>query len=76
MGTERKVNNRRKFFQTSAALVGGTLLYSLIKPFEALVQDKAEEPKIAKADLPLWGMGVDVEKCVGCGKCAEACKIE
>lgn len=36
MGTERKINNRRKFFQTSAALVGGTVLYSLIKPFETL----------------------------------------
>jgi len=21
-------------------------------------------------------MGVDLEKCIGCGKCAEACKIE
>ncbi|MDF1517799.1 MAG: 4Fe-4S binding protein, partial [Lutibacter sp.] len=76
MGTERKINNRRKFFQTSAALVGGTLLYSLIKPFEALSQSKEEATKIAKEDLPLWGMGVDLERCVGCGKCAEACKIE
>jgi tetrathionate reductase subunit B len=25
---------------------------------------------------PFYGMGVDVDKCIGCGKCMEACKIE
>lgn len=24
----------------------------------------------------LWGMGVDIEKCIGCGRCADACKTE
>ncbi|MCJ7757417.1 MAG: 4Fe-4S dicluster domain-containing protein, partial [Gillisia sp.] len=76
MGTKRIEIKRRKFFQTSAALLGGTLLYSLTKPFEAIAQLKEEGPKIDKVDLPLWGMGVDIEKCIGCGKCAEACKIE
>jgi len=42
MGTERIENKRRKFFQTSATLLGGTLLYSLIKPFETLAQENAE----------------------------------
>ncbi len=23
-----------------------------------------------------YGMGVDVDKCIGCGRCAEACKVE
>lgn len=23
-----------------------------------------------------WGMGVDISKCIGCGRCAEACKNE
>ena len=25
---------------------------------------------------PWYGMGVDIDKCIGCGKCMEACKIE
>lgn len=76
MGTNRIEKNRRKFFQTSAALLGGTIVYSLLKPFETLAQPENEDPKIEKGDLPLWGMGVDIESCIGCGKCAEACKIE
>ncbi len=23
-----------------------------------------------------WGMGIDIEKCIGCGRCAAACKLE
>ena len=76
MGTERIAKNRRKFFQTSAALIGGTIIYSLIKPFESIAQTKEEDVKEDKSNLPLWGMGVDLESCIGCGKCAEACKIE
>jgi tetrathionate reductase subunit B len=68
--------NRRKFFKTSAALLGGTIMYSLIKPFGALAQSKEEAIKEDKADIALWGMGVNIEKCIGCGKCAEACKLE
>lgn len=68
--------NRRKFFKTSAALLGGTIMYSLFKPFEALAQSKEEDIKEDKADIPFWGMGVDIERCIGCGKCAEACKLE
>lgn len=79
MGTNRnRINNkRRKFFQTSAALLGGAFAFSILKPVELLAQPKEEEAlKDKKEDLPLWGMGVDISKCVGCGKCVEACKIE
>jgi len=76
MGNEKKINNRRKFFQTTAALVGGGLLYSIAKPFEVVARPKDHETKKGKVDFPLWGMGVDLEKCIGCGKCAEACKVE
>jgi Fe-S-cluster-containing dehydrogenase component len=70
---DRVNKNRRRFFQTSAALVGGTLFYSIIKPFEATAKKTAIEKNV---EHPLWGMGVDIEKCIGCGKCVSACKIE
>jgi tetrathionate reductase subunit B len=77
MGINRKLDNRRKFFQASATLLGGALVYPLIKPLEAISgTTQEEELKTTKEDLPLWGMGVDIEKCVGCGKCVEACKTE
>jgi len=78
MGTNRaRINNkRRKFFQTSAALLGGALAASIMKPVELLAQTDEEKLKDDKKDLPLWGMGVDIEKCIGCGKCVEACKLE
>ena len=76
MGTNRIKNNRRKFFQTSAALIGGSIVYSLVRPLEIFAQSKEEDIKKDNADLPLWGMVVDIDTCIGCGKCAEACKIE
>ena len=79
MGTNRDriSNKRRKFFQTSAALLGGALAFSIMKPAELLAQpDEKKSEEDNKGDLPLWGMGVDISKCVGCGKCAEACKLE
>jgi tetrathionate reductase subunit B len=75
MGNNR-INNRRKFFKASAALISGTIAVSIMKPFELLSQSKEETKNEEKGNLPFWGMGVDIEKCIGCGKCAEACKIE
>lgn len=72
---DRITKNRRKFFKTTAALVGGSLFYSLIKPFDSNAQI-IEVNETDKTINSLWGMGIDIEKCIGCGKCASACKTE
>ena len=77
MGTNGINKNRRKFFQTTAALIGGAIAGTFLKPIELIAQTNEEAPEDQKKEnLPLWGMGVDIDKCIGCGKCAEACKIE
>jgi Fe-S-cluster-containing dehydrogenase component len=77
MGTNGINKNRRKFFQTTAALIGGALAGTFLKPIELIAQTNEEATEEdQKENLPLWGMGVDIDKCIGCGKCAEACKIE
>ena len=65
--------SRRNFFKTSLALAGGIVAGSLVKPFNAVVM-AAEEPKNKK--FPWYGYGIDIEKCIGCGRCANACKSE
>ena len=76
MGTKRINNTRRNFLSTSAALIGGTLAFSIMKPIDLLSQSEEKPESSNKDTVSLWGMGIDISKCVGCGKCAEACKIE
>lgn len=64
--------NRRKFLINSGTLIGGVVATTLIKPFNAVLF-ATEEPKKA---LPWYGIGIDIEKCIGCGRCANACKNE
>lgn len=72
MGNEKVKPSRRKFLK-SAALIAGTAI-----GFRALNSSRyllfAAEPK--DESLPWYGIVIDIEKCIGCGKCARACKIE
>ena len=65
-------SSRRKFLKTGIALAGGAVATGLLKPFNAIVF-AANEPK---NDGPWYGIGIDIEKCIGCGKCAKSCKKE
>ena len=55
-------------------MVGGSLLVSsLFKPFNAIVF-AANEP--ADPSAVWYGYAIDIAKCIGCGRCAYACKQE
>jgi Fe-S-cluster-containing dehydrogenase component len=72
MGNERLNASRRDFIRKSA-LVAGTLVVGVaVKPFQAMLF-AANEPEKSK---PWYAIGIDIEKCIGCGSCARACKAE
>jgi tetrathionate reductase subunit B len=73
MGTERPVNSRRDFIKAATALGGGLLASVVLKPFGGVVF-AANPPDDPNA---VWyGIGIDIAKCIGCGRCANACKLE
>lgn len=72
MGTEKLNDNRRNFLRKSALLAGTLLATSVTKPFTAVIF-AANQPDKTK---PWYGIGIDIEKCIGCGMCAKACKSE
>ena len=61
---------RRKFFGKGFTLLAEFgLISSIFKSAKA-------EPKDYDASKHYYGMGIQVNKCIGCGKCIEACKEE
>lgn len=72
MGTERLNDSRRNFLRKSAVLAGTLFVSSATKPFTAMLF-AANEPDKSKK---WYAIGIDIEKCIGCGMCAKACKSE
>ena len=72
MEHEKVKPSRRKFLK-SAALIAGTAI-----GFKSLASTRyllfSAEPK--DENLPWYGIVIDIEKCIGCGKCAKSCKVE
>jgi len=64
--------NRRKF------LKNGVLFVSAAGLFPRFLKDAHAKPDNGKYDPKrhLYGMGIDIDKCIGCGLCIEACKKE
>ena len=73
MGIQESGQSRRKFITSALAVGGGVLATTLLKPFNTVVF-AANEPSDPNA---VWyGIGIDIQKCIGCGRCADACKSE
>ncbi|MBI4444146.1 MAG: 4Fe-4S dicluster domain-containing protein [Acidobacteria bacterium] len=63
--------DRREFLKQ--CLLASPLLLAVVRiaPTEAEAQGNGY-----RAEEHLYGMGIDVNKCIGCGRCADACKTE
>ena len=70
---ENKPNlSRRDLFKTGSIIVGGIAVASAFTPFNGLLFATEAPKKKGK----WYGIGIDINKCIGCGKCASACKLE
>ena len=62
---------RRKFFNKATTLLVSTgLLAGMWK------KARAKTPEGYDPSLHYYGMGIQIDKCIGCGSCVEACKNE
>ena len=72
-----KPRGRRTFIEKLLFAVGAFLVPRSVVASEAL--EKAPVWVLAGGYKPsdhYWGMGIDISKCIGCGRCVAACKIE
>jgi len=72
MTQDKSKFSRRGFFKAGTIIVGGITVTSALAPFDGVLF--ATEPP--KGDGKWYGIGIDINKCIGCGKCADACKLE
>jgi tetrathionate reductase subunit B len=66
-------STRRNFLKRSAALAGTILATSALEPFTKIIFAAVQPEDSSK---PWYGIGIDIEKCIGCGMCAKSCKLE
>jgi len=68
---------RREFVRKVVEGSASVVLLSVCGPMRSLVQaSDGEEPAAYDATKHYYGMGVQIDHCIGCGKCADACKSE
>ncbi|MCX6270472.1 MAG: 4Fe-4S dicluster domain-containing protein [Bacteroidetes bacterium] len=72
MGKPEVKASRRGFLKLSAALTGSALAAPFLGSFNGLLYAANPSKKTGK----WYGMAIDIEKCIGCGNCARACKLE
>jgi tetrathionate reductase subunit B len=72
MENEGIKRSRRKFIKSAALVTGAAIGLKWLGSSRYILA--AAEPKNEK--LPWYGIVIDIDKCIGCGNCAKACKIE
>ncbi len=65
-------SSRRNFIKKSVTAAGTIAASSFLEPFKTIIF--ASDPP--EDGGPWWGIGIDITKCIGCGHCARACKVE
>jgi Fe-S-cluster-containing dehydrogenase component len=72
-----KNTKRREFVRTLLFSLGSLMAPGLVAADESMKKVKAwilgEDYKPTEH---YWGMGIDINRCIGCGRCADACKKE
>lgn len=69
--------DRRRFIQKMLLSFGALLAPGIAKAGEQA--NRLKKWILGEDYIPAehhWGMGIDISKCIGCGRCVEACKTE
>ena len=68
-----KTYERREFLADLLKVPCATLLLGVTGPVKVFAEDGGDDYDPTEHH---YAMGVQIDKCIGCGKCVEACKIE
>ena len=72
---------RREFLEFCLKALPTGLLFAVAGSVEGSAELKKDAPAVGangkdKKPLREFGMAIDIRKCIGCGRCADACKTE